>query len=252
MIRGLGKRVSRIRLHIPPERWAPRLKLAGPERRHLVDVLRSRVGQELEVFDGQGSVAQAILAREGDALVLDLGPAVYRPDRGPVVSLGIAMLKGRKLDQVVRMVTETGVTSIELFTCARSVSRPSAAQLKDKLLRWKAISVEAARQSGRSTIPTLGPGKTLEQVLQETSADIRALLYEGTVSPTLNALLDQNPTGARFVLVGPEGGFTEDEVARAEKAGFTTAGLGLPVLKAETAAVVAAAFACLDRKPMVE
>ena len=244
--------MSRVRLHIPP-----RLILEDSERRHLIDVLRLRAGDQLEVFDGKCGVCLATLVRDENRYMLELSPREQRPDRGPVSRMGIALLKGRKLDQLVRMLTEIGVDEIKPFTSERSISRPSPAKLENRQKRWRTIAQEAARQSGRTSILDMSPCSSLEIVLgfqpgEATGPAVRALLHEKATGTTLKMLLEENPIGERLVLVGPEGGFTESEVASAHAAGFSVVGLGLPVLRAETAAIVAAALTCLDRRPLVE
>jgi 16S rRNA (uracil1498-N3)-methyltransferase len=236
--------VSRPRLHIPAERWDRRVRLREPERRHLVAVLRLGSGDRLEVFDGEGHVCQAELNRAGKSWLLSLGPRESRPDKIPRVSLGVALLKGRKLDSVVRMVTEVGVASIQLFTCARSVPRPDARRMRERIRRLGSIASEGARQSCRSSVPTLEPVQSLEKLLLGDLPPFCALLHTTAGDRTLSDLLaDAGPE--RLLLVGPEGGFTPGEIEAARRTGFYIAGLGLPVLRAETAAVVAAAVACL-------
>ncbi len=236
--------MSRPRLHIPAERWDRRVRLQEAERRHLVAVLRLGPGDRVEVFDGEGHVCQAELISSGGDWVLSLGSRESRPDKLPEVSLGVALLKGRKLDSVVRMVTEVGVASIQLFTCARSVPRPDARRMRERIRRFGAIASESARQSCRSSVPTLEPLQSLEELLSGDLPSFCALLHTKAGNRTLPDLL----AGAgpkRLLLVGPEGGFTPGEIEAARQMGFRIAGLGLPVLRAETAAVVAAAVACL-------
>jgi 16S rRNA (uracil1498-N3)-methyltransferase len=236
--------MTRPRIHIPAGRWSRRLVLLEPERRHLVFVLRLGPGDRVEVFDGEGHVCQADLVHEGENWLLSLGPRELRPDNLPDVRLGIALLKGKKLDSVVRMVTEVGVSSILPFSCTRSVPKADARRMTARISRFETIASEAARQSCRSSVPTVQPPRTLEEILSGDLPPFRAVLHEAAEGRTLSDLL----AGAgpeRLLLVGPEGGFTPGEIERAGRTGFHIARLDLPVLRAETAAVVAAALACL-------
>jgi 16S rRNA (uracil1498-N3)-methyltransferase len=236
--------MSRPRIHIPADRWEPRLALGDAERRHLVSVLRLGPGDRLEVFDGQGHVCRAELVRDGRQWLLSLGPRESRPDNLPEVRLGIALLKGKKLDAVVRMATEVGVASIQIFTCARSVPKTDARRMQERIRRFETIASESARQSCRSSVPILQPLRSLEEVLSGDLPPFCAILHEGADGRTLSGLLtDAGPE--RLLLVGPEGGFTPGEVEKAGQRGFHIVRLDLPVLRAETAAVVAAALACL-------
>ena len=236
--------MSRPRIHIPADRWGPRLVLQDSERRHLVSVLRLRPGDRVEVFDGQGHVCQAELLHEDQAWELSLGPRESRPDNLPAVHLGIALLKGKKIDSVVRMATEVGVASIRLFSCARSVPKTDPRRMKERIRRFETIASESARQSCRSSVPVVHPLRTLEEILSGDLPPFCAVLHESADGrPLSDLLIDAEPE--RLLLVGPEGGFAPEEIQRAGQAGFRIAQLGLPVLRAETAAVVAAALACL-------
>jgi len=236
--------MSRPRIHIPADRWKPRLVLGDSEHRHLVSVLRLEPGEQVEVFDGQGHVCRAELIREGRQWLLGLGPREYRPDNLLSVHLGIALLKGKKLDSVVRMATEVGVASIRIFTCARSVPRADARRMQQRLRRFENIASESARQSCRSSVPAVRPLSSFEEIVSGDLPLFCALLHESAGGrPLTDLLIDAGPE--RMLLVGPEGGFTSEEAEMAGQKGFHVARLDLPVLRAETAAVVAAALACL-------
>jgi 16S rRNA (uracil1498-N3)-methyltransferase len=238
--------MSRPRIHIPADRWIDRLVLDDTERRHLISVLRLEAGEQVEVFDGQGHVCRAELIKEGRQWLLSLGPKESRPENLPSVQLGIALLKGKKLDSVVRMATEVGVASIQIFTCARSVPKADTRRMKERIRRFETIAAESARQSCRSSVPTIRPLCSFEEVISGDLPPFCALLHESAAAdmPSLTGLLaDAGPR--RLLLVGPEGGFTQDEIETAERKGFHIVHLDLPVLRAETAAVVAAALACL-------
>jgi 16S rRNA (uracil1498-N3)-methyltransferase len=132
------------------------------------------------------------------------------------------------------------------------VPRPATGKLRDREVRWQGIAREAARQSGRVSIPRILSCRPLEEILSGASTGVRVLLHEKESSRQLDEVLRESPDAQRHVLIGPEGGFTDKECSLAEDKGFEIAGLGLPVLRAETAAIVAAAFACLDRRRPVE
>jgi len=236
--------MSRPRIHIPAERWKPRLVLGDDECRHLVSVLRLEPGERVEVFDGQGHVCRAELIREGRQWLLALGPRESRPENLPRVHLGMALLKGKKLDSVVRMATEVGVASIQIFTCARSVPKTDARRMQQRIRRFETIASQSARQSCRSSVPAVRPLASFEEITSGDLPRFSAILHESAGGRPLTALLtDAGPE--RLLLIGPEGGFTSGEVQMAGQRGFHIVRLDLPVLRAETAAVVAAALACL-------
>ena len=231
-------------MHLPGEAWAARVRLAPAQRRHLIDVLRLNPGDQVEVFDGDGGLCQGVLERDDQGWCLQLGPKTTRSEAAGTW-LGCALLKGRKLDDVVRMATEIGVTGIQPLVSARCVSRPDTRRIKDRRARWQTIAAQAARQSGRSRVPQVAGLLTLEEVLSQPPPGPGVMLHERAGSLLVDWLAGLGG-GPRFLLVGPEGGFNEEEVDLAAGAGLGVAGLGLPVLRAPTAAVVAAAFACVS------
>jgi 16S rRNA (uracil1498-N3)-methyltransferase len=241
--------MSHPRLFLPEERWASRVELQPDERRHLVDVLRLAPGSEVEVFNGTGTFSQANVVRDAERYFLELGPSTQRLMPSQPVRLGVALLKGRKLDEVVRMATELGVSTVEPFTCARSIPRPDGAG-RARRTRWQKIAAEASRQSGRASVPHIKPVRTFDELLRESTQDptigSRAVLYEAVLDQTLLTWLASATSGERLLLVGPEGGFDPDEVERAKQAGFAVLGLGPTILRSDTAAIAAAALACLD------
>jgi len=204
------------------------------EGRHLVEVLRARVGDRFTVFDAQ---------REALAEVVDLGPPVRyrlleerRPERevGVEVVLYVALLKGDKLAEVVRAATELGATRIQPLITRHSVPKEMG---EGKRKRLQAIAKEAAKQSGRLFIPEVHPPiplKEVPEVAQGLVAHVgaRALVRE---------VLDPNRPLA--LAVGPEGGFAEEEVALLQGRGFTPVSLGRRILRAETAALALLALA---------
>ncbi|MBN2497371.1 MAG: 16S rRNA (uracil(1498)-N(3))-methyltransferase [Deltaproteobacteria bacterium] len=253
-----GSHSARVRLYLAPERWARRVGLEQEERHRLVDVLRLEPGAGLEVFDGRGMRCSAQLDRDAAGWCARLDPANAEREerRGPRVVLGVALLKGRKLDEVVRRVTEIGVAELRPFLCARSVARPDGRRQRERVERWRLIATEAARQSGRAELPKLCQPCSLDVLLAELAAreglERRILLDAGAREGVrLIDRLGASDTG-RAVLVGPEGGFAPAEIEAADRLGFERAGLGPNVLRSETAAVVAAAFACLDTGWRVE
>jgi 16S rRNA (uracil1498-N3)-methyltransferase len=237
--------VTAPRLHLPQAAWGGRVALPAADRKHLIEVLRLRAGDAVEVFDGRGASGTGRLVRQADGWWLELGPARRAAAPRPACWLGLALLKGRKLDAVVRMVTELGVAGVQPLLCQRSVPRPAADRLERRLERWRSIAAQAARQSGRSTVPALEPVRTLEQMLAAPPPGQGLMLHEradGRLDRRLAALAAR----PRWLLIGPEGGFAAEERQRAEAVGVVPVGLGLPVLQATTAAVVAAAFACVS------
>lgn len=209
---------------------APEMRLGPQETRH-VQVLRLRPGERLQVFDGRGAEAVAVLSEldAGHAL-LHLDTAAEAYSRGAEypqpVTLAIALLKGDKLADVVRAATELGVSRVQLLVTQHAEARDIGAQ---KLVRLRRIASEAARQSERRVVP-----EVLEPLpLGQLSWEGRALLAHPGSAARVTDLLDwQTPL---TLLSGPEGGFSEAEVALLRERGAEAVTLGPRILRAETA-----------------
>ncbi|WP_424949557.1 16S rRNA (uracil(1498)-N(3))-methyltransferase [Deinococcus sp.] len=203
------------------------MPLSADEAQHL-RVLRLRPGAVLRVFDGQGAEADATLLRlgEGGAL-LELGEAVENDRETPQpITLAIALLKGDKLSDVVRAATELGVTTFQLLQTRHADASEIGEQ---KLLRLRRIAAEASKQSRRAVTPEVRPPLPLPQL---GLAGQGFLAHPGSAARLTDTL---DWTAPVTLVSGPEGGFSEAEVAALTGAGFTAVTLGPRILRAETA-----------------
>ncbi|HEY7465014.1 MAG TPA: RsmE family RNA methyltransferase [Candidatus Limnocylindria bacterium] len=189
-------------------------------------VLRLRDGDHLVLLDGSGQAASVRL-HHGECLVESRGPAGGEPRHR--LSVWQALLRGDHLEPVIRHGTEVGVAEFRLIVTERCVARDLSPR---KLERLRAVAREAAEQSERGIVPPVHEPVTLAGVLSPSSV----LLHERHDGQRLS---DLEPPAS--LVIGPEGGFTPDEVAAAVRAGATLAGLGPRILRSETVAVAAAA-----------
>ena len=229
--------------------------LSPEEGRHLTRVLRLRSGARVAVFDGRGRQHEATVAdADPRRPVLRLGaplPAV--PESLVRLTLGVTVLKGRKLDPVVRDATAFGVTDVVPLLTRRTEpagDRRAGGRLGD---RWRGVAVAAAKQCGRAAIPAIHPPVPFRQFLEDARpCAVRLLLVEPAAAETDaaaggSAVLRSDALGgaarppSAALAVGPEGGWTADEIRAAEAAGFSTLTLGRRTLRAETAPVAALA-----------
>jgi 16S rRNA (uracil1498-N3)-methyltransferase len=225
-----------LRLFVPSVSTEPgAVRIGGTELRHL-RTLRLGPGARLLVLDGAGNEHEVVLdalgTREARATVL----RTDRPQRDSPLDLVLApaLLKGAKMDLVVEKATEIGVHRL-----VPVVSRYAIGQ-RVALERWRRIAVAASKQSGRARLPTIDPPTPLDALLQAPWPGLRLLAWEGERG---RGLADLPATAAAVVIaVGPEGGFDDAEVDDAHAHGFETVRLAGRVLRAETAAVVAAAL----------
>ncbi len=196
--------------------------------KHLLTVLRVQAGEQLLLFDGRGHEGRAEIVsatrRQATVRLLE-SPRLVTP--GPRIHLGLALLKGPAMDLALRMATEAGMTDLHPIEAARSVARAP------KLDRWKRILTSAATQCGRADLPKVHELDRLSAVLSRTAhvPDRRICAPGAATSP--------RATSDVLVLVGPEGGWTDQEVDECIQANVRPVGLTRWVLRASTAAVAA-------------
>jgi 16S rRNA (uracil1498-N3)-methyltransferase len=225
---------ERFYLAAPPQ--AGRAALVGDEARHLSRVLRARIGDEVRVFDGRGGEWIARVAAIGrDDVALDLGPPVPgRPAPGRSLTLAVALPKGDRQKWLVEKLTELGVARLVPLLTARGVAEatPSAVE------RLHRGVIEACKQCGRNTLMEIGEPTTLES-LAARHPDARRLIAHPDGEPLPGGCAAA--TQAIVAAVGPEGGFTDDELAAAAQHAFSRVSLGPLILRIETAAIALAA-----------
>lgn len=228
------------RLFLPPGARLPgegeAVELAPGQRHYLTNVLRRRPGDRVVLLDGEAEAEATLLAD----LRLSCGAA--RRAEAPRLRLTLlcALLKGEKLDWVVEKATELGAARILPVACARSVRRLEPARASRQRERWARIATAAAQQCRRPDVPEVGEVRALEAALREAeAAPLRLLPYEGAAGARLAEALPDEVPPAACLLIGPEGGLAEEEVAAAVAAGFRVCGLGPRILRAETAALAA-------------
>lgn len=222
-----------------------RRRLDGATSRYVARVHRLAVGDALVGFDPVAATEAdaSVVSVERGGVEVEIGPlreASLRPSRRVVLAQGVG--KGDKLDAVVRDATELAATHVAPFWSERTVARrasPSA------LERWRRVALEAARQSGRGDVPRIDAARPLDEVVGEI---IRPLVHGGGVAVALapqatlrlGGVLERLPIEAPVaVLVGPEGGLSEPELARLSAAGLLVCRLGDLVLRTETVAAAA-------------
>ncbi len=216
-----------------------RVRLTGPEARHISRVLRHRAGDVIWVTDGRGRECEVLLDSIGRDLVTgNVQKTRVRP-REPVHRIGLAqaVLKGDKLSQVCEAATELGITEFIPVRTARTVSRLSGPRLQ----RLRQVALAAMKSSTGTVLPEIGPGVDLEGLLQAAGRyDQTLVAYEEERCSELASVLKPD-AGSLLIVIGPEGGFEPDEVARLKQVGAGSFTLGPRRLRAETAGVVAVA-----------
>jgi 16S rRNA (uracil1498-N3)-methyltransferase len=210
------------------------LTLDGPEGHHAATVARLRVGESLFVGDGLGTLVRSVVSVVGKGTVtVSLGERSYEPLPSPrlVVVQGIA--KGDRGELAVQAMTESGVDEIVPWAAARSVARWEGPRPRE---RWVATAREAAKQARRSWIPAVASAVSTKDV----AGRVTFVLHES--AEVALSTVELTADAAEIVLVvGPEGGITDQELAAFEAAGAVAVRLGPTVLRTSTAGVAALA-----------
>lgn len=244
--------MTRRRFYAPPEAFNSDVTtavLAGDEARHLRDVLRLAAGDEVFLFDGFGTEYRCVVndvARASSRVdvIEEVAPA---GSESPLkLTLAVALLKGEKFDLVVQKATELGVTRIVPVKTARADIRlTDNADAAKRVSRWQRIALEAAKQSGRAFVPQVSvPVNFSTFVFDKELENARRVMFSERNGGNLSELEDLAPTEqpAMIALVGSEGGWADEEIAAAGAANWRLVTLGGRTLRAETAAITAAAL----------
>jgi 16S rRNA (uracil1498-N3)-methyltransferase len=218
-----------------------RILLDGPEGRHAAAVRRLRAGERLDVTDGAGRVAECVV-REAlkDALDLDVLRRYEVPAPEPRLVVVQGLPKGDRGELAVETMTEAGVDVIVPWAAARCVTQWKGERGEKALARWRSTAREAAKQARRFHLPEIsGLANTARVTALLADAALAAVLHEEAAEPL--SRLDLPEKGDIVLVVGPEGGITDDEITKFRAAGATAALLGPTVLRTSTAGVAAAA-----------
>jgi len=228
------------RFFVEPELLQTRTGLiSGELYRHMATVLRLGVGDAIRLADGNGNEAVAtIVAVEKEGLRVEIEPtqAALPAAAMPPITIYQGLPKGEKIDLILQKCTELGVARIVPFMASRSVTRLEGERLDKRVSRWQRIVMEAARQSGRDSVPEVGFGASIDEILQQGGEGLRLMLWEDEKEQGLRSLLATTPRpGAIAVIIGPEGGLSAAEAAKAVAAGYLPVTLGKRILRTETA-----------------
>jgi len=215
--------------------------ITGSDANHIRNVLRLKPGDNIRLFDGSGFEYDAVITALSPGTVeLSVSSKFYSSTESPVqITIAQALLKEKKMDVLIRQVTELGIKQWIPFIAARSVPRPDKERLNLRTERWKKIAKESLKQCRRNQIPDIAETASFEDMLNiGKDSDVKIIFWENENIP-FSLFPDKMDYQKIFAVLGPEGGFTRDEVDAAKECGFVTGGLGPRILRAETAAVTA-------------
>lgn len=225
----------------PQQMDAQSCRLVGSDVHHISHVLRLKLGDELICCNGEGrSVLGKIVEMDKELISCQIVEELQRHRELPIqVSIGQGLPKREKLEWILQKGTELGAHRFIPFQAARSIVKYDRKKEEKKADRWKKIVKEAAEQSHRSYLPQIDAVSSFQALLQ-IEADCKLVAYEGESqqeqpSSFFQALKGMAEGERLLVLVGPEGGWTEQEIALLEQHGYTSISLGARILRTETA-----------------
>lgn len=235
----------RPRFHVPAlASAAGRVDLPEDEAEHLVRVLRLGVGDEVDVFDGRGGLwsAEVVQAGKKSATVRLIAPGAPAAELGVRLSLVVSVLKGDKIDDVIRDAVMLGVTSIRPVISERSEVSLAAIARSSRIARWQRIAVASAKQCGRAVVPDIPDAVPFDWYAAEETSAARVLCVEPSaalgevVPPRAIPRADEV-----HLIIGPEGGWSVAEVAAVHDSGAMLMSLGGRTLRADSVPIVALA-----------
>ena len=228
---------------IPPgaSSWGQSLLLSPEESHHVREVFRLKEGDILNVFDGRGNRYSARLGKtEGPRVSILLLEKLPEPEARSVICLGQSLLKGEKMEWVLQKSVELGVHSFQPFYSSRTIVKGTVSGNKDT--RWKRIIESSSKQCGRSSLMEIAPAVSFHDLVIGSKAPLKIVFWEEETKNLRDFFgeihLSPHPP-LTLVLIGPEGGFSKEEIQEAKDHGFVSLSLGPRILRVDTAAVMA-------------
>lgn len=210
----------------------PRVTVRGDEFHHSIRVVRVRAGEEVELFDRAGNAARGTVESiERDHAVIQTGEALPSRESNFSIHLAMAVIQLEKFELVLQKGTELGVKTFIPLVTERVELRPE--RYSGKMERWQKILFEAVKQCGRAIVPKIEPPADFEEVIARSGDKI---LFDADAPPPTG---NRQPATDLTILIGPEGGWSDDELRRARECGVHIERLGPRRLRAETAAIAA-------------
>jgi 16S rRNA (uracil1498-N3)-methyltransferase len=214
------------------------------EAEHLTRVLRLGVGDTVSVFDGRGHefIARVIGARHRTVRVQLVSRVDAAQEWRVAVTLAQAVLKGDKMDEVIRDAVMLGASAIQPVVTKRTETTVASLLNGARVERWRRVVLASAKQSGRAVLPEVRTPLTLENYLEEPAPAIRLMLVEPSARETpepMSALRGAPVPGDVSVLIGPEGGWTDEDCASARGQGVRLITLGPRTLRADAVGLAA-------------
>lgn len=217
--------------------------IKGSDAKHINNVLRLGAGDIIYLLDGTGVEYKAKIKSADKKTVTaiiteEITPGTESPAR---ITVAQALLKDKKMDKLIKPLTELGISAWLPFMAQRSVPNPDHKRLNARMERWGKIAREAVKQCERAVVPKMNTALSFRELIESTGMFDLIIMFWEKESTSMSSLLsagDKSPENI-LIILGPEGGFTEEEVELAVSKGVETVSLGPRILRSETAAIAA-------------
>ena len=218
--------------------------ITGSDANHMVNVLRLKVGDRVALFDGAGREydASIVAMKRGEVSLTILKSRLCQAEPSRQITVAQGFLKEKKMDKLVRQLTELGVSRWIPFFGDRSIPRPDSKRLAKRLARWQKIAEESLKQCRRARSPRIEIASDFDAMLKMAGDAAVKLVFWEEASAVFSKGGSPDASvekGEVFIILGPEGGLAAAEVDRARQAGFQCVSLGPRILRAETATIAA-------------
>jgi len=216
------------------------IQLGGDEFHHLKNVCRLETGERVELLDGRGRIAVAVIGEMGKKTATLAVESVRNvaPMPKPHVEIVLCVPRFQKMDVIIQKSAELGAVTLVPVVSERSFMKSVSKELLAKSHRWEKIAAEACKQSGRAWPLTIAEPSSLKEKISQTPRGRGLFLYEGEAAEDIRSCLQSWVAPETLtVFIGAEGGFSPQEVQEFEKAGMAPVTLGPLVLRVETACI---------------
>jgi 16S rRNA (uracil1498-N3)-methyltransferase len=217
------------------------LQIEGQDARHISKVLRLNTKDHIKVTDGNGNDFLAeIQSLTHNLVTIEILEQIKSKTESEIrITLCTGMLKDKKMDMIIKHVTQLGITKWIPFFCKRSIPTPDVKRIEKRHTRWQTISRESLKQCQRSYLPQIMLPISFETLIEKSdSYDLKIAFWEKASRP-LEKIEISKPVKKIMILIGPEGGFSQNEIKQAKEKEFLSYSLGPRILRAETASISA-------------
>ena len=225
-----------------PQLYNEEMTITGVDAKHIGKVLRMQPGDKLQIVsdDGVSALAEVVAVTESTVTVRCLEKLAESHEPAVKITLAQGLAKGEKMEFIIQKAVELGAYSIVPVAMEHSVVRLDGAKADKKVERWQKIAEAAAKQSKRDIIPQVQDVQTIKEMLANNDCKTKIIAYECEDRMSLKtALREAGQMEDLLLIIGPEGGISEGELAKAREAGAVPVSLGRRILRAETAGLVA-------------